>query len=100
MTPPKPSFVAETLFSVGPLNFTNSMLMTLIVVALLALITARATSGMSLVPGRLQNFVESIVEMLLGLVESTAGKRTGRRIFPLIATLFIFIITANWLALL
>src|SRR5690349_23960945 len=100
MAAPKPSFVAETLFTIGPLHFTNSMLMTLIVAALLVIVCARVTGGMRLVPGRLQNLIESIVEFLLGLVESTAGKRTGRVIFPLIATLFIFILTANWLSLL
>jgi F-type H+-transporting ATPase subunit a len=39
---------------------------------------------------------ESAVELLLGLVEGTAGRRVGRRIFPLIATLFLFIVVANW----
>jgi F-type H+-transporting ATPase subunit a len=37
---------------------------------------------------------------LLGLVEGVAGRRTGRVIFPLIATLFIFILAANYLSLL
>jgi len=101
MTPPKPSFAAETLFTIGGFfHVTNSMIMTLIVVAILVFVFARATAKMELVPGRLQNFAESIVEALMGIVESTAGKRTGRIIFPLIATLFIFIISANWLALL
>ncbi len=105
MEPPKPAFVAEWLFEIplGPLGtfrFTNSILMTLLVAALLVIVAIMATRRMSMVPGRLQNFVETIVEMLLGLVESTAGKRTGRIVFPLIATLFIFIITANWLSLL
>ena len=100
LTAPKPSFVAETLFDLGPLHFTNSMVMTLIVAVLLIVVCARATGGIQLVPSRLQNLVETIVEFLLGLVENTAGKRTGRVIFPLIATLFIFILSANWLSLL
>jgi F-type H+-transporting ATPase subunit a len=101
MTPPKPSFAAETLFTIGGFfHVSNSMIMTLIVAAILVIVFARATAKMELVPGRLQNFAESIVEALMGIVESTAGKRTGRIIFPLIATLFIFIITANWLSLL
>src|SRR5580765_6684782 len=100
MEAPHPSFVAETLFVVGPLHFTNSMLMSLLVAVLLVVVLSRVGSGMKMVPGRLQNLVEIIIEFLRGLVESTAGKNTGRRIFPLIATLFIFIISANWLALL
>ncbi len=97
---PKPSFIAEPIFSIGPLNVNNSMIMSLIIMALIVILFALAMSKSSLIPGRLQNFAEAVVEMILGLVESTAGKRTGRVIFPLICTLFIFIIGANWLALL
>src|SRR3954453_18935286 len=65
--PPKPSFVAETLFVVGPLHFTNSMLMSFIVAALLTIVLARVGRGMKLVPGRFQNLVESVIEFLGGL---------------------------------
>jgi F-type H+-transporting ATPase subunit a len=41
-----------------------------------------------------------VTEFLLNLVESTAGKRVGRKIFPLIGSLFIFIIIANYSGLL
>jgi F-type H+-transporting ATPase subunit a len=59
-----------------------------------------ATRKMSLVPKGIQNVGEAIVELLLGITEGTAGKRVGRRIFPLIATLFIFILVANYSGLL
>lgn len=101
---PPISIRAETLFDIptpfGPLHFTNSMLYTLIVIAALVIFFALATRRMSLVPRGSQNFAEAIVEFLLGTVEGTAGRRVGRRIFPLIATLFLFIITANWSGLL
>src|SRR5437867_8714285 len=97
---PTISIKAETLFSIGPFNFTNSMLFTLIVIAGLTLFFYFATRKMSLVPRGAQNVAEILIEFLLGLVEGTAGKRVGRRIFPLIATLFLFIIVANWAGLL
>ncbi|HUS16498.1 MAG TPA: F0F1 ATP synthase subunit A [Chloroflexia bacterium] len=100
MTSPKPSFAAEPLFALGPIRFTNSMLMTLLVIIGLVAFFASVTRRMSLVPGRRQSFVEALVEFLVGLAEGTAGKKTGRMIFPLVATLFIFIITANYSALL
>ena len=93
---PPISIKAETLFTIGPLNFTNSMLFTLIVIAALTLFSIIAMRRRSLVPSGAQNFAEAIVEFLLGTVEGVAGKRVGRRIFPLIATLFLFIIVANW----
>jgi F-type H+-transporting ATPase subunit a len=101
---PHISIKAEPLFDIptpfGPLHFTNSMLYTLMVIAALVIFFALATRRMSLVPKGSQNFAEVIVEFLLGTTEGTAGRRVGRKIFPLIATLFIFIIAANWSGLL
>src|SRR5688500_17486417 len=101
---PPISIKAEPLFTIhlpiGDFVFTNSMLYTLIVIGAIALFFALATRRMSLVPKGSQNFAEAIVELLLGITEGTAGKRVGRRIFPLIATLFIFILVANYAGLL
>ncbi len=97
---PPISIKAETLFKFLGIAFTNSMLYTLIVIAVLAIFFRIATLRMKLVPTGIQNFAEAIVELLLGITEGTAGKRVGRRIFPLIATLFIFILTANYAGLL
>ena len=97
---PPISIKAETLFDLAGLAFTNSMLYTLIVIAILAVFSWLATRRMKLVPTGIQNFAEAIVELLLGITEGTAGRRVGRRIFPLIATLFIFILTANYAGLL
>ncbi|MDQ5864788.1 MAG: F0F1 ATP synthase subunit A [Chloroflexota bacterium] len=101
---PPISIKAEVLFDIptplGPLHFTNSMLYTLIVIAALVLFFALATRRLSTVPRGSQNFAEAIVEFLLSTTEGTAGRRVGRRIFPLIATLFLFIIVANWSGLL
>jgi F-type H+-transporting ATPase subunit a len=52
-----------------------------------------------LVPRGAQNVFEFILEALLSLVQNTAGSY-ARRVFPLIATLFLFIITANYMGLL
>lgn len=97
---PPISFHAETIFSIGGYDVTNSMLFSALLVIAIALFFAIATRRMSLVPRGIQNVAESLVEFLLGLTEGTAGRRVGRRIFPLIATLFIFIIVANWSGLL
>lgn len=101
---PPISIKAETLFDIpfpgGNIHFTNSMLQTMIVVAGIALFFFFATRKMNLVPKGLQNFGEAIVELLLGITEGTAGKRVGRRIFPLVASLFIFILVANYSGLL
>jgi F-type H+-transporting ATPase subunit a len=103
---PPISISAEPLFFIptplGDIPFTNSMLFTLVVIAGLVAFFAWATRRIQLIPRprSAQNFAEAVIEVLLGLVEGTAGKTVGRRIFPLIATLFIFILTANYAGLL
>jgi len=96
----------ETLWTVSipgtgfDLRITNSFLTMLLVMAFLVIFGAVVARSAQLVPGRLQSIFEMVVEFLLGLVEGTAGRRLGRRIFPLIGGLFIFIIVANYTGLL
>lgn len=91
----------ETLFSVGPLNITNSFLTMVIVMALLVIVGAIIARRASVEhPGKLQSAFEVMVEFLQNLVYGTAGRRAGQRIFPLIAALFFFIIVANYSGLL
>ncbi len=62
----------------------------------LGLLTARSAS--SAVPGKLQLFFETVVEQ----VEAQAGmdlKRKAPFVVPLAITIFVFILTCNWLAL-
>lgn len=100
MHTPHISLAAEKLFQVGPLVVTNSMLMMFLGMAFVLIFFGRAAARGQLVPRqRWQNLAETIVEGLLNLVESVAGKRVGRQIFPLVAALFLFILTANWMSL-
>jgi F-type H+-transporting ATPase subunit a len=87
---------AETLFHVGPIPVTNSMLQMFLIMGLLLFVGNRIARNAKLIPGRAQRAVEAVLEFLLGMVEATAGKKFGRRIFPLISALFFFIIIANW----
>lgn len=96
----QPSLAPEPLFHIGPVNITNSMVTTVLVVLLLTAVTYWMSRSIKLIPGKKQNFLETVVEGLLGLVEGAAGRRVGRIILPLIGTLFIYIVTANWFALL
>ncbi len=95
----------ETLWSLPlfghlTLRITNSFLTMLLVMLFLIILGSLVARRAQLIPGRLQSVVEMVVEFLLGLVEGTAGKKLGRRIFPLIGGLFIFIIVANYTGLL
>jgi F-type H+-transporting ATPase subunit a len=89
----------DPIIQLGPLVITNAMLTSVVVIAIICLIAWLGTRKMRLVPGRYQSMLEMIVEFLLDLSENTAGKRIGRRVFPLIATFFIYILLANWISL-
>lgn len=91
----------ETLFSVGPLDVTNSFLTMVIVMVATIVAGAIIARGASVDrPGKVQSAVEVVVEFLQNLVYGTAGRRVGQRIFPLIGGLFFFIIIANYAGLL
>lgn len=90
------SIKAEKLFGIGPFPVTNSFLTMLIVMGLLLLVGTLIARSAKVVPSRKQGAFELIVEFLLGLVEGTAGRTAGRRIFPLVGGIFIFIAFANY----
>jgi F-type H+-transporting ATPase subunit a len=84
----------------GPIYVTNSLIAAWVTVLVLVVFFFLATRKMKLVPKGLQNLAEIIVEMLLGFVENIAGKENGRRFFPIIATIFLFVVTNAWMGLL
>jgi len=86
---------AETLFHIGPIPVTNSMLTMWIVMAAIILAFWAAARRAKDIPGRFQGVIEMIVGAILGLVEGTAGRRFGRKVLPLILGLFVFILFAN-----
>ncbi len=93
------SLAGEGIFEIAGFTITNSLFTTWIVMAVLLILAWAGTRNIALVPGGLQNLWEAILEFLLGLCTGTAPAY-ARTIFPLFATLFIFIVTANWMGLL
>ena len=86
----------------GALQFavTNTMLSSWVATIVLLLIFVWGARKASLVPGRLQNLVEMMIEALLRFVESVVGRDKSGAIFPMIATIFLFVLFNAWLALL
>ena len=84
-----------------PLGFpiTNSMVVTWIVAAGLIIFARVATRDMKQVPGGTQNLLEWLVGGLYDLLESIIGPPLVKRTFWFFATVFIFILSANWVGL-
>jgi F-type H+-transporting ATPase subunit a len=68
------------------------------VMALLALFAILATRGMAIYPNRVQNVMEVIISGFYSLLMDTMGEH-GKKFFPLIATLGLYILTSNLLGL-
>jgi F-type H+-transporting ATPase subunit a len=79
---------------------TNSIFVAGICTLVLLILARRATSRMELIPRGTQNLFEALVEGLYNTLEGIVGKHMISRTFPLLATIFIYILTANWFGLL
>src|SRR3972149_739048 len=90
----------ETLTSIGPFDLTNTVLTSWIVVLTIIVIVYFGTRRRDLVPQGFQNVFEAAIEAFYGLVVSVAGEKNGRRFFPVVATIFFFVLASNWLSLL
>jgi F-type H+-transporting ATPase subunit a len=89
-----------TLGTVGghEIAFTNSALfMAITLVGIWALLVA-GSSKRALVPGRMQSIAELSYEFVADTIESTAGPE-GMKFFPLVMSLFMFILVANVIGL-
>ena len=78
---------------------TNSMVVSWIVAVALILFAQVATRHMKPVPQGAQNFWEWLVEGLYTFLEGIIGSHLVERTFWFFATVFIFILSANWLGL-
>jgi len=95
----KPSLVPEIIAMVGNFPITNSLLVTFfisIIMIIGALILRKKLKSEK--PNGFQNIIEMVFEGLLDLVDSVTGNREQtRKFFPLVATIFIFVILINWI---
>jgi F-type H+-transporting ATPase subunit a len=63
-------------------------------VAVISLLMIGGSARRRLVPGRIQSLAELSYEFVAGMIRSTAGPE-GMRFFPLVFSLFTFIMVSN-----
>lgn len=88
-----------TVFHIGPLPVTNSMLVTWVVALGLIAFARYATRRIQEVPEGAQNFWEWLVESLHDFLEGIIGPHLVKKTFWFFATVFIFILFANYFGL-
>jgi len=99
---PLDQFIVKPLFgdgAVGMFTITNATLWMAISVLAIAALFVFGTKARDIVPGRVQSIAELIYSFIYKMVEDVCGK-DGAKYFPYIMTLFVFILFANYLALL
>ncbi|MBN1992192.1 MAG: F0F1 ATP synthase subunit A [Anaerolineae bacterium] len=91
---------AEPIFAVGPFIVTNAFFTSLILSIIILVVAFFIGRNLKEKPGGMQNIVEFLIESLDGLVTSLAPKKWGATFFPILATIFIYLLFANWFSLL
>ncbi len=90
------SIAAEALFHWGAFPVTNTLLVALAISLLLISIAFLGTRRLREVPRGLQNVLELIIEGLFDFINSvTRDREKSRKFFPVVATIFIFVLLSN-----
>ena len=97
---PHPELPAEVVFHLVGFPVTNSIIAAWLSIIVLVGISYAITRRLKLIPTRLQSMLESALGWLLNFCQEVAGEKNGRRFFPIVATIFLFVITNAWLSLL
>jgi F-type H+-transporting ATPase subunit a len=92
---------ASVLFELGGgWRITNSMVTGWLVSLVLITLILIAVGNPKVLPGKAQSVFESLLEGLRDLFEPIVGKKAFPFVFPLLVTLFVFILIQNWSGLL
>ena len=87
----------DALHSIG---MSNGMITSAVITIILCVVSIVAGRRLQTVPSGFQNFAEWAIESLYNFFSGIMGDKACRRYFPLVATLFIYILLANYSGLL
>lgn len=92
---------AEEVFNLYGFPITNSLIMTAITTAVLLIFAILLRRKIAMIPGKLQAGVEMLFQGVLDyMTETLESEKLARKFFPLIMTIFLFVLVANELAFL
>ncbi|MDR9756440.1 MAG: F0F1 ATP synthase subunit A [Thermoanaerobacterales bacterium] len=87
---------AKVLFTILGLEVTGHVTTMWAIMLFLFVTLVLSTRRLKKVPGRFQSLVEYTIEGLLNYFSGIMGRERARRYFPILATLFLFILISNW----
>jgi len=92
---------AEPVFHIGTFQITNSLLNSWLAVLVILFLLVILRLKLKQIPGKVQHIFEILLEGALSLCDQvTNDRKLTLKIFPLVTSLFIFILINNWLGLL
>lgn len=96
------SFTAQPVLFLGPVTLNNSLVTGLVGSLIILIVFITASRTLKVRPrGGVSHAIESLSEAMLDLIEKvTRNRAKAIRFFPLLMTLFVFILVNNWLGLL
>ncbi|MSU75648.1 MAG: ATP synthase F0 subunit A [Candidatus Magasanikbacteria bacterium] len=96
-----PPLAAETIFHIGRLPVTNTIVNTWIAMIIFLIFGLVLRHRVSLRPSKLQNWCEYFLDLLLGYFDQVTGDRKKTlKFLPVVGSVFFFILLSNWLGLL
>ena len=94
-----PHLELPAAYPFGALPVTNTLLASWLTGAVLIALFALAARRVQLVPTGLQNVAELICEYATRFIEGLVGKENEKRFFPIVMTVFLFVLFNAWLSL-
>lgn len=90
------SLAPDIIFYIGSFPVTNTFFWSIIISVFLIIFFIIISKKLKDKPSKIQNFVEMLIEGSYSFVESIIGPgKKAKRVFPLVATMFIFIVFSN-----
>ncbi|MFA6918442.1 MAG: F0F1 ATP synthase subunit A [Candidatus Gracilibacteria bacterium] len=97
-----PTLASEPVFHIGEFAVRNThitSIFTLLVLLAIGLVLRR--KQYQLVPGGFQNLMEALIGGLFGFFSGVVGdEEKTKKFFPLVTTIFLYVILSNWMGLL
>jgi F-type H+-transporting ATPase subunit a len=90
----------STPLGITEFAITNTMLSAWFASIVMILFFVAGSGKKSLIPGRFQSLIETIYEAIINFASAVLGPEMARRTFPVVATIFFFVLFNAWLALL
>ena len=90
----------EHIFDIGSLEVTNTMFTSWVVVVLMCATAIVVGRRLTLVPSGIVGAVEALIAGFYEMVEGIVGQANARRFFPLVSTIFLYILISNYIGLL